>query len=308
MDNSALAINLTRLRKESGYTQQQLAKKLYITSQSVSKWENGESVPSLEILIELAKIFNVTLDELVASNNLQNCEMFKIKFCLESSEFTTNLILRQLRRLRISSTEYLKKYGIDYLEMLKLPEEQRHDKIMSFVQKERNLELLEKYTNDTALAWQDNKDKINKAFAKILGDFPTNRDLICIILQHGCNGYGNGYLYICPANSKDYTRQDCINALIDTLLGKVIKQDSAFSEYTEFNHYKTLDILKTSIVENSDLKNIVDIKRNNDKKDKALILEQLKLVYNDSKNLNDFVNKAMNFFRTHPQIMEYIKN
>ena len=52
-------------RKELGMTQQQLADKLNISFQSVSKWENGTTYPSVELLYDLAVALNVSVDELL---------------------------------------------------------------------------------------------------------------------------------------------------------------------------------------------------------------------------------------------------
>lgn len=57
--------NLVRLRKQKGYSQEELAYLLGISRQSVSKWESGSSIPELERLIEIADLFKVSLDELV---------------------------------------------------------------------------------------------------------------------------------------------------------------------------------------------------------------------------------------------------
>lgn len=63
-----LSDNLRKLRKRNGYTQESLAEKLGISRQSVAKWERGDSSPDLSNLGELAKIYNVTLDDLVNHN------------------------------------------------------------------------------------------------------------------------------------------------------------------------------------------------------------------------------------------------
>jgi len=55
---------LRKLRKQAGYTQGQLAEKLNISSQAVSKWENGIAYPDLPFLPILAEIFDVSIDEL----------------------------------------------------------------------------------------------------------------------------------------------------------------------------------------------------------------------------------------------------
>ena len=57
--------NLKILRKNKGLSQEELAIKLNVTAQSVSKWENDLSIPDLPILIELSELFHVSLDELV---------------------------------------------------------------------------------------------------------------------------------------------------------------------------------------------------------------------------------------------------
>lgn len=60
-----LSEKILELRKTSGFSQEQLAEKLDITRQSISKWESGESLPEIERLIELSRVFNVTVDYLV---------------------------------------------------------------------------------------------------------------------------------------------------------------------------------------------------------------------------------------------------
>lgn len=66
-----LASQLPLLRKEAGISQGQLAEKLNISRQSVSKWENGTAIPDLDRVIEIATILHVSLDELVLANHPQ---------------------------------------------------------------------------------------------------------------------------------------------------------------------------------------------------------------------------------------------
>ena len=56
---------LARLRKERGLTQSELADKLGISAQAVSKWENDQASPDLDIIITLSDIFQITTDELL---------------------------------------------------------------------------------------------------------------------------------------------------------------------------------------------------------------------------------------------------
>ena len=65
--NIELGNHLAELRKKHGYSQEDLADKLDISRQAISKWENGESDPSTENLIALSKLYGVSLDELVGN-------------------------------------------------------------------------------------------------------------------------------------------------------------------------------------------------------------------------------------------------
>ena len=60
-----LGNRLAELRKEHGYSQEELADKLGVSRQAVSKWECGEASPDTDNLIELAKLYNTSLDELL---------------------------------------------------------------------------------------------------------------------------------------------------------------------------------------------------------------------------------------------------
>ncbi len=62
--NVALGRNIKRLRTERNMTQRQLAYQLRVTVQAVSKWEQGRSLPDLMLLVPIADLFAVTLDEL----------------------------------------------------------------------------------------------------------------------------------------------------------------------------------------------------------------------------------------------------
>ena len=63
--NIEIANRLQKLRKEKGYSQEQLADALGISRQAVSKWERAEASPDTDNLICLAKLYGVSLDELL---------------------------------------------------------------------------------------------------------------------------------------------------------------------------------------------------------------------------------------------------
>ena len=60
-----LGNRLAELRKEHGYSQEELADKLGVSRQAISKWERGEASPDTDNLIELSRIYGVSLDELL---------------------------------------------------------------------------------------------------------------------------------------------------------------------------------------------------------------------------------------------------
>ena len=61
----ALSETIYRLRTEHGLSQGDLAAELDVSRQSISKWETGSSVPELDKLVAMSRLFGVTLDELV---------------------------------------------------------------------------------------------------------------------------------------------------------------------------------------------------------------------------------------------------
>lgn len=60
-----LSEKITMLRKKNGWSQEELAEKLNISRQSVSKWESGASIPDLERIVNMSQLFGVTTDYLL---------------------------------------------------------------------------------------------------------------------------------------------------------------------------------------------------------------------------------------------------
>ena len=55
---------LQLLRKETGFTQEELAEKLNVSRRTVSRWETGTNMPDLDILMELSDLYEVDLREI----------------------------------------------------------------------------------------------------------------------------------------------------------------------------------------------------------------------------------------------------
>ena len=61
---------LQELRKNKGLTQEELAKILYVSRTAISKWESGRGYPNIESLKEIAKFFEVSIDDLLSGEKL----------------------------------------------------------------------------------------------------------------------------------------------------------------------------------------------------------------------------------------------
>jgi len=66
-----LAENLTRYRKDAGMTQLELSEKINYSDKSVSKWERGEGLPDVTVLVQLAELFGITVNDLLAAPESQ---------------------------------------------------------------------------------------------------------------------------------------------------------------------------------------------------------------------------------------------
>ena len=69
IDSVKVGKKIYALRKENSLTQDDLASKLMVTRQVISKWELGNSLPSIDLIIELSKLFNTPIEEILCLNN-----------------------------------------------------------------------------------------------------------------------------------------------------------------------------------------------------------------------------------------------
>ena len=60
-----LADKIIRLRKKNGWSQEELAEKMNVSRQAVSKWESAQTIPDLEKILRLSALFGVTTDYLL---------------------------------------------------------------------------------------------------------------------------------------------------------------------------------------------------------------------------------------------------
>lgn len=73
----ALGENIRKLREEAQLTQQQLADRLYVSRQTISRWESGTRCPDLITAKRLAMELQISLDELISDEEIKNMEDMK---------------------------------------------------------------------------------------------------------------------------------------------------------------------------------------------------------------------------------------
>ena len=83
-----LADKIIRLRKKNGWSQEELAEKMNVSRQAVSKWESAQTIPDLEKILQLGQLFGVTTDYLLKDE-------------LEVEEFTNGVDTQSVKRITL---------------------------------------------------------------------------------------------------------------------------------------------------------------------------------------------------------------
>lgn len=108
--------NLKRLRKEKGLTQEQLAERLSVSFQAVSKWECGEGYPDIVMLPSIAQIFGVSVDELLGMEKICSNE--------DAEKILAQVDMNESKGLRAENVELLreavKRFPNNYMMLAKL--------------------------------------------------------------------------------------------------------------------------------------------------------------------------------------------
>lgn len=94
-----LSENIKTIRKQRGYTQEEVAARLNVSRQTVSKWEKGYSVPDADLLAKLAEIFEIPVSELLGEPEEQPVEQSAIAEQL--ARVNEQLIIQNRRAKRV---------------------------------------------------------------------------------------------------------------------------------------------------------------------------------------------------------------
>ena len=90
-----LADKIIRLRKKNGWSQEELAEKMNVSRQAVSKWEGAQTIPDLEKILKLGELFGVTTDYLLKDE-------------IENEEYTDGVSDPGIRKITLAeANEYL---------------------------------------------------------------------------------------------------------------------------------------------------------------------------------------------------------
>ncbi len=100
MDTKAIGRFIAELRKEHGMTQEALGRKLGVTNKTVSRWENGNYMPDISLLLPLSKELNVSVNELLSGRRLQADEF------PEEAEHNLILSFEKMKYLQTRKRQY----------------------------------------------------------------------------------------------------------------------------------------------------------------------------------------------------------
>ncbi len=95
MDQEKIGKFIKELRKEKNMTQEQLAEKMGVTDKSISRWENGKTMPDISILSVLANELNCTIPELLNGRRMTKEELIDLRETINNLiEYESNQQIR----------------------------------------------------------------------------------------------------------------------------------------------------------------------------------------------------------------------
>ena len=100
MDLVKIGKFLQKLRKQNGLTQEQLAEQLGVARRTVSRWETGNNMPDLDILVELSDLYSVDLREILSGERKSERMDQELKeTVLQVADYSNEEKARLLRRM-----------------------------------------------------------------------------------------------------------------------------------------------------------------------------------------------------------------
>ena len=99
MDQGLVGLFISKKRKEKGLTQKQLADKLFISEKTISKWECGNGLPEVSLMLPLCEILEISVNELLSGkeidekNYIENAEENLLRILKEKEESKKKLAI-----------------------------------------------------------------------------------------------------------------------------------------------------------------------------------------------------------------------
>lgn len=169
MNNIEIGNYIKKLRKEKRYTQKQLAEKLNVSFQAVSKWETGETLPDTSLLLTLANELNTSVERLLNGGKIIMKEntlisvknivdgfkyLLKVKDCFgEKSTFWLGLVEGINKKMNMDLLDALQNHkDVLYTEVILQYINNENckvdiDEVRKYIKKEKYVALIERFNN-----------------------------------------------------------------------------------------------------------------------------------------------------------------
>lgn len=126
MDQKKIGSFLRQLRGEKAITQEQLAERLGVSNRSVSRWENGATMPDFDLLIELAKYYGVEVGELLdGERRTRAMDIQTEETMVKVADYNSQEKMRMTKKVRnifiVGLAAYLGYMVIDIFDLGKIP-------------------------------------------------------------------------------------------------------------------------------------------------------------------------------------------
>ncbi|MCI2068503.1 MAG: helix-turn-helix domain-containing protein [Bacilli bacterium] len=93
LDSKAIGNKINDLRSKNKMSQDQMAEKLFVTRQAVSRWELGQSLPSIDSLLEMSRLFSVSFEDILCLSEKKTIDPHDL-FNGHSREYVVKAIIR----------------------------------------------------------------------------------------------------------------------------------------------------------------------------------------------------------------------
>lgn len=169
MNNIEIGNYIKKLRKEKRYTQKQLAEKLNVSFQAVSKWETGETLPDTSLLLTLANELNTSVERLLNGGKIIMKEntlisvknivdgfkyLLKVKDCFgEKSTFWLGLVEGINKKMNMDLLDALQNHKeVLYTEVILQYINNENckvdiEEVRKYIKKEKYVALIERFNN-----------------------------------------------------------------------------------------------------------------------------------------------------------------